>query len=219
MPRKAGERTIPWGRAASAACVGALTTLVVACIVPHAWYRAFHSAWTNGSVPGVTPQTPFGAISVRHRPFVDLYEVSPGAYRRACAQPSAPRPPHAVRVDGDPAIYARVDTALCGWPMRAMASEAWVPSSGPLEFRWNWHLTDRPEGPVLIPLRPIAIGFAVDTVAFATAWFALLSLPVHRPGWWREGWRLRTGRCPECGHDLKWDLKAGCSECGWRKRG
>jgi hypothetical protein len=92
-----------------------------------------------------------------------------------------------------------------------------VPVSGPVEYRCNWHAMNTPDGPVLIPLRPIA-GFLADTAVYGAAWSALLLLPALSPRWWREGRRLRKGCCPACGYDLRWRLEAGCPECAWRPR-
>lgn len=201
-----------------ALALGVISTLVAACVMPHVWFAQFKPAWASIPVRGVTSQTPAGAVSCLTRPFVDLYAVSPKSFAEAGRGGDPPQLPAVVRTDADPDTYVRVDTALEGWPMRAMASEAWVPRANlPVEYRCNIHLYDAPNGPVLVPLRPIPVGFAVDTIVYAAAWFCVLNLRVLRPSWWREGSRLRGGRCPSCGYDLGWNLAGGCNECGWRK--
>jgi hypothetical protein len=35
----------------------------------------------------------------------------------------------------------------------------------------------------------------------------------------REAQRQRRGQCPQCGYDLRGDLKSGCPECGWNRTG
>ena len=124
-----------------------------------------------------------------------------------------------VRVPQSGSTWYRVQTAGTGWPMRAMASEAWIASSGATpEFRWNWHVADSTNGPILVPMRPLWRGLAMNTAMYGMTWWCVLWIPLIQMRWWREERRLRRGRCPMCGYDLCWDLEKGCSECGWLKR-
>lgn len=86
--------------------------------------------------------------------------------------------------------------------------------------KYGMSITEPPPKPWMgLPLRPVWPGFVVDTAIFAAAWLPIMLIPMMRPRWWREGRRLRHGRCPSCGKDLAWDFAAGCEGCGWRKSG
>lgn len=68
-----------------------------------------------------------------------------------------------------------------------------------------------------VPIRPIALGLAVDAVF----WAGVLWLVVSGPKLVRQRWRLRGGRCPACGYSqsgLSGDPDtldaARCPECG-----
>jgi hypothetical protein len=70
-----------------------------------------------------------------------------------------------------------------------------------------------------LPLRMIWQGFLAD-VAFYALLLATLRWLLVRP--WRltvEISRMRSGRCIACGYDLGYDFRAGCPECGWRRKG
>ncbi len=116
----------------------------------------------------------------------------------------------AVPPQGDPAI--RVDTAGCGWPRRAFASEAWIYAGNtPPSFRWNIVLDEQPHGRTILPLRPIWSGILTDIAFFALLWLAITRL------WW---WLLRRvrrsrGGCESCGYDMRGRTRdEPCSECG-----
>ena len=74
---------------------------------------------------------------------------------------------------------------------------------------------------LLRPALPIRIawqGFAADLAFYALALAALRWL-IIRP--WRlavDVSRMRHGRCIACGYDLGYDFRAGCPECGWRRK-
>ena len=71
--------------------------------------------------------------------------------------------------------------------------------------------------PVPIPLRPIWTGIVINTLLYATIWYALwLTLTLPRK-FFKEVSRLRDGRCIGCGYDLGYDFVQGCPECGWRR--
>ena len=63
------------------------------------------------------------------------------------------------------------------------------------------------------PLRPIWPGFAIDTLVYGALWLGLLV----GFGATKRALRTRRGHCPQCGYDLRGDLDAGCSECGWNR--
>jgi hypothetical protein len=62
-----------------------------------------------------------------------------------------------------------------------------------------------------LPLWP---GFAIDTILYAAAWWALLftPLPLYRTA--RRRFRVSRGMCGACGYDLKGSPGAACPECG-----
>lgn len=106
-----------------------------------------------------------------------------------------------------------------GWPMPAMMATIHdngmsvkyqnVIDLGPHPTDWGMRL--------FLPTKVIGPGTVIDTLAFALLWWLLLMLPLmllRRFGRWR---RMRRGRCPACGYDLRGKLDAGCSECGWRR--
>jgi hypothetical protein len=105
-----------------------------------------------------------------------------------------------------------------GWPLKSMRSVSRLDSIGG-ELRWSGSLRVRPRtayriqaarGPQLgcIPLFPVPLAFAEDTLLFAGIW----SLPLLLPGLIRAGNRRRHGRCPTCGYE--WRGRPLCPECG-----
>lgn len=65
---------------------------------------------------------------------------------------------------------------------------------------------------VLLPYRPIWIGFAINTV-FYTLIVMMIAWIVRQA---RHARRMRKGLCPYCAYELHHDFRAGCPECGWR---
>ena len=65
----------------------------------------------------------------------------------------------------------------------------------------------------LLPLRPLLIGFALNTIFYA----AILWMP-FAPFVLRRHIRRKRGHCIKCGYDLRGDFAAGCPECGWRRQ-
>ena len=66
---------------------------------------------------------------------------------------------------------------------------------------------------VWVPYRPIYSGFIFNTLFYALIMWMLLSIKRA----YRHTRRLHKGTCPMCAYDLLFDLRSGCSECGWRK--
>lgn len=65
-----------------------------------------------------------------------------------------------------------------------------------------------------LPTNPIWTGIFAD----AAVWGAMCALLVHGRVAARRWLRSRRGCCPECAYDLRHELNAGCSECGWNRR-
>ena len=120
------------------------------------------------------------------------------------------------------------DVIVAGWPLRFLAATHSsdvvfsfrpfpnLPSSG-----WNDAIVLE-EGFVgqwqsfrVLPCRVLGTSFFVDTLFYAAIWggvfFGFASAKRATRG------RRRRGRCPRCGYDLRGNLVAGCSECGWNR--
>jgi hypothetical protein len=64
------------------------------------------------------------------------------------------------------------------------------------------------------PIRPIWPGFALNTLFYAL----ILWLLIPGPFVLRRHIRVKRGRCPKCGYDLRGAIPGaggGCPECGW----
>src|SRR5262249_21001227 len=60
------------------------------------------------------------------------------------------------------------------------------------------------------PFRPVALGFTLDTLFYASV-FAVLFIAPSRL---RRSLRARRGRCTHCGYDLTGNTTGLCPECG-----
>ena len=114
----------------------------------------------------------------------------------------------------------------CGWPKRSMAltARAERPAAFPNpNFVTIGRLAFETDGVevrgagfgVVLPVRPVWPGFAVNWAVFGGAWAVVLVVPglVWRAV--RGERRRRDGRCPVCGYALEGRMGEGCSECGW----
>lgn len=104
----------------------------------------------------------------------------------------------AIRIDGTPAVELIINGDEVGPFM-----SRYLLRTAPVLF-------DRV---VVLPLRPITIGAALNTAFYAAAlagvWFVVGAV--------RRAMLRRRGRCVHCGYDLRHDYGSGCSECGWDK--
>ena len=75
--------------------------------------------------------------------------------------------------------------------------------------KWGWEK----EGNV-VPLAIIWPGFAVNTLFYAL----ILWLYMAVPSVLRRLIRIKRGRCPKCGYDVRHALSGGCPECGWNRQ-
>lgn len=129
-------------------------------------------------------------------------EKSGGVPRAVPAGVIASPPP------GQSTWWGRIDTGLAGWPFRAFASEAWYRSRDgadglagydPIpEFRWNARVGMVDGMHVLVPLRPLAVGFLADLCFWTSASWMAIAFPRAL----RRRRRERLGRCGDCGHEL-----------------
>lgn len=73
---------------------------------------------------------------------------------------------------------------------------------------------DTPRTLRLWPTRIIWPGLLVNWTIYAFVIFGVMACP----GVVRSRWRMRRGRCAQCGYDLRSGRTAGCPECGWTRR-
>lgn len=101
-----------------------------------------------------------------------------------------------------------------GWPLLALSAEArWRGAGGNTAIAMGGVLVGSNnvslgEGVRILPLQPIWSGFVINTVLYASLWFALFSL-----GNMRSGFRRIRGQCGHCGYKLLPE-QTRCSECG-----
>ena len=104
-----------------------------------------------------------------------------------------------------------------GWPMRSMV---WYlvrrKGDAPERHLWSFDLGGM-QGPIglprALPLRPIPVGFVVNSLLYATCLWLMMTTPVHL----RRFIRLKRGHCSICGYDLRGSSGGGgevCPECG-----
>lgn len=105
-----------------------------------------------------------------------------------------------------------IEIVELGWPIRCLAGEGWTERHGIMKppkvtsgmlvvFGYRW------------PNRVLWLGMVINELSYVL-------LIVGTFFGWRYGkrWLRRyRGRCPQCAYDLRGDLAAGCSECGWKR--
>jgi hypothetical protein len=165
------------------------------------------------------------------RQAVRLGGIGPGAsttivsghsrYKTPTGERRYPRPP-----------YVRLSIHQFGWPMRAAEWHSHDVSGVPRRVEATMHeaaahaagLRTGIEHPSFIPVGksyeprrlpvlPTWPGFAVDTLLYALILWLLISGPFAL----RRLIRIKRGRCPKCGYDLRHALSGGCPECGWNR--
>ncbi len=219
------------GRACAAVVLGIITTLFVAWVLPPLVRGIFRSSVRTLPNSGAALRAPrstgtitLGSTEVESTIVGDTYSFDAGwmslqrglDYEEAFVDTGIPGLSRPV----DMGMYSTVVLIRTGWPWRAMKGEVWC-SRGvrQYEHRWLWEAGSNRRDPILVPLRPIWRGFALNVIVVSSAWWWAMRIPVLQLSWWQAGRRLRCGCCPACGYDLKWNLGGGCPECGWRKVG
>ena len=121
----------------------------------------------------------------------------------------------ASRSARDPWDYKLVVRIEAGWPMRSLAGAHLSDRNDQAIESWystaiiNPWLADNEQAFNFIPYRPMWLGFALNSLLYAT----ILWIP-FAPFALRQVLRRRRGACMQCGYDLRGAVSAGCSECG-----
>ncbi len=107
---------------------------------------------------------------------------------------------------------------ISGWPCWSMSGERWQetldgkdpdPDTDRVWYEWSIRLRAEEEDPPrMIALRPVFLGFAINTIFYA----GILWLLFAAPGFVRRRYRIKRGLCPSCAYPVgESDL---CTECG-----
>lgn len=96
----------------------------------------------------------------------------------------------------------------CGWPLRCLhgARRGRVDDHTLANV---WLMGEQSAANLALPLRPLPIGFAINTVFYGALWFGIIACP----GFVRRRIRQRRDGCPSCGYDLR-GSDGACPECG-----
>ena len=103
-----------------------------------------------------------------------------------------------------------------GWPALSMWSPVLTRGPRPhggYQLKPNLSARDISLVSRAIPLRPIWMGFSIDTGVYTLLWILVLLGAFAG----KRLLRSRRGRCVDCGYDLRGCQKPGCPECGWRR--
>ena len=103
-----------------------------------------------------------------------------------------------------------------GWPLRALTCHVTkAPRQEAVFSRCavvrRYDATNQLLRTRVLPLQPMWLGFLIDTLFYAALWFGVFFGFASA----KRAIRRKRGRCPRCGYDLRRNLSAGCSECGW----
>ena len=220
--RMLGRKRVMW-RGATALVLGGLTTVAVAwgCALwtdvgaGRAWTEVYRVRGASDRFVFVQQSVALGAAHVQQQdePLGTFMRSMP--WTGVQSQNSSPSGSFSVTV-----VDAR------GWPFEALRCEFdglvnRQTGSGTVQrVRYGLRLepaASTTPGPLrtakVLPLGPIGVGFAADSVLYGGAWFALLILGAV-PMWLRATGRRRRGECEDCGYDLRGSQHSRCPECG-----
>ena len=144
----------------------------------------------------------------------DVPADAASAYRRLCKYTDRP-------VNWPPGSWKDLVDQSRGWPMLAMCCQyeynSYIPGT---TFVINGIQIDDGQSvigeAIVLPLRPIWPGFAINTLFYATLLWSPFAL--HQL---RRMIRRKRGHCIKCGYDLRGtsggggEGGSGCPECGW----
>jgi len=101
-----------------------------------------------------------------------------------------------------------------GWPLRSFEGWSWLQQElkQPAQ-EWDHCLLKskmwvKPPRQFILPLRVMWVGFAVNSLMFASLLWLILSAPLD----YRRWKRIKRGCCPACGYPV--GASAVCTECG-----
>jgi hypothetical protein len=112
-----------------------------------------------------------------------------------------------------------------GWPLLGLEGCLWYrdPPFGPVVMQDllcfpNRFVLGQDPAPTVLPTRPLWPGFLINTLFYAI----ILWLLIPGPFALRRVIRIKRGRCPKCGYDLRGappevGAGGGCPECGWKR--
>lgn len=107
-------------------------------------------------------------------------------------------------------VYAR------GWPLLSLwcgVDYLYTGDSERRQNRWGFPVGgfEDDRGLDMLPLRPIGLGFTVNSLFFGIVVFILTWVVIVM----RRYQRWSRGQCIVCAHYLRWNYTKPCSECGW----
>lgn len=217
-----GRKRVMW-RVATAVGLGSLTTVAVAwgCALwtdvgtGRTWTEVYRARVASDRFVFVQQSVAFGAAHLQQQ------DEPLGTFMRA--MPWTGIQSQKLSPDGS-LVVTNVDAR--GWPVTALRCQfdALVDrriGQGRIEgMRYGLVLgsaASSAAGPLrtakVLPLAPIGVGFALDSVLYGGAWFALLILGTV-PMWLRAAGRRCRGECGHCGYDLRGGQHSCCPECG-----
>lgn len=170
--------------------------------------------WYESNKPWNLDQSFAGVLEETSAEYVGL-----GWRQRRLWEPSmdVPQGPMPIGLWRRPKVASAFRT-YCGWPLYCLYGEQWTryidrgersetiyryASALPVESGMVARESAR-----ILPLRPIWLGFVIDTAFFG----GILWLATRGPFVLRRVIRRRCGRCPGCGYPV--GTSAVCTECG-----
>jgi hypothetical protein len=125
----------------------------------------------------------------------------------------------------DDTEFSEWGARAAGWPMLCLASRSNAPTTGARTTSWSMRILPAtvavgaaPRDPDVgaIPLRPLPLGLAANTLLYAAPPFIVLAAAPAV----RRALRRRRGLCPVCGYDRRGlDDASPCPECGGGEHG
>ncbi len=143
-------------------------------------------------------------IDLQARPSLDWSTLRSGSLKKACRLVDA----------------GVVGEVGAGWPLKCLGYRVRLlePDNVDSAVAYDWGLpverglNDPLDLPgKILPLRPIWLGFAINTVLYAL----ILVVPLA-PFTLRRFIRRKRGHCIKCGYDLRATSGGRCPECGWK---
>ncbi len=205
----ATNRSLPWRRALLALPLGVITTYAVA------WAIAVATDWTTiDERPAVMQNAPLPHLRTTIRERTGSRMIT--RYREPTGRGIPLDPSYETVSHGFPMLALEQADAGRPWntggiPSRVQRSlsweRGWHPSRDVLGRRipdnvWAWGL----------PVRPMPLPFAINSLVYAALWFAILSVLIAAAHALVRASRRRRGLCPHCKYPTRGlDI---CPECG-----